>query len=97
VRRANPSRARGIRAERARRVAEGNRIGRALRQTALEGLALARKAFAIESGIVVGARARAVGSKSRLVGVHKGHALGRRVAAAPAVFAARQRPDLGQK
>src|SRR2546430_9049608 len=70
-------------------------FGRALRQAALEGFALARKAFAIESGIVVAARARAMRGKSRLVRVDKGHALARGIAAA--LLAARQRPDPGQK
>ncbi len=95
VRRANPTRARCVWAKLARRIAAGHWIGRALRQAALEGLALARKAFAIESGIVVAARARAMRGKSRLVGVDKGHALARGIAAA--LLAARQRPDPGQK
>src|SRR5262249_58055904 len=55
------------------------------------------KAFAIEGGIVRGACASAVGGKCRLVRVHKGHALGRRIAAALAVFAARERLNPGQK
>src|SRR5207302_4682484 len=95
VRRANPTRARCVWAKLARCIAAGHWIGRALRQAALEGLALARKAFAIESGIVVAARARAMRGKSRLVRVDKGHALARGIAAA--LLAARQRPDPGQK
>src|SRR5215472_15447021 len=95
VGRAYPTRARRIRAKLARGIAAGHRIRRALRQAALEGLALAGKAFAIESGIVIGARACAMRGKSRLVSVDEGHALGRGIAAA--LLAARERPDLGQK
>src|SRR5215468_910725 len=61
---ADPTRARRVGTKFARRVTASHRFHRTLRETALKGLAFARKAFAIEGGIVRGARASAVGGNA---------------------------------
>src|SRR4029078_2978644 len=75
----------------------GHRVVRALRQAALEGLALAGKALTIEGWIVVGTRARAVQPEGGLVRIHERHALGRGITASLAIFAACEGLDAGQE
>src|SRR5262245_31519413 len=93
---ADPTRARGVGAKLACRIAAGYRVGCAFCQAVLESLAFAREAFPVEGGIVVRACARAMRGKHRLVALDEGHAVGRGIATGLAVFAARERLDGGR-